>query len=147
MLLPCLVIDLKSVLNTQNAPNVLSNSHAPFLIMHYLLYSGKVCQHKVWQIFSFRAFDKKAWRINRSTRRLLIVDTNLDGYSLMNHRQFTKFSPAKLSCYTVGLYFYTNLWTLANHVSLLRYMIDRKNVCCYTRQFIYLKPEVSHIQF
>ena len=39
---------------------------------------------------------KKVWRINRSANRLLIVSTNLDRFSLVNHGRF-----AKLSCYTV----------------------------------------------
>ena len=38
---------------------------------------------------------KKVWRINRSANRLLIVSTNLDSFSLANHRRFTTF--AKLS--------------------------------------------------
>ena len=35
---------------------------------------------------------KKVWQINRSANRLLIISTNLDGFSLVNHRQFTKFA-------------------------------------------------------
>ena len=63
------------------------------------------------QLFS-SIWQKKVWRINRSAYRLLIVITNLDGFSLANHVQFnldgfslanhvqfTEF--AKLSCYTV----------------------------------------------
>ena len=38
---------------------------------------------------------KKVWQINRSANRLSIVSTKLDGFSLANHRRFTKF--AKLS--------------------------------------------------
>ena len=34
---------------------------------------------------------KKVWQINRLTNRLLIVSTNLDGFSLVNHRRFAKF--------------------------------------------------------
>ena len=37
--------------------------------------------------------------MNRSANRLPIVTTNLDGFSLANHRRFAKF--AKLSRYTV----------------------------------------------
>ena len=42
---------------------------------------------------------KKIWQMNRSANRLLIVSTNLDGFSLVNHGQFVKF--AKLFRYTV----------------------------------------------
>ena len=50
---------------------------------------------------SFRAFAwrKKVWRINRSANGLLIVSTNLNGFSLVNRGRFAKF--AKLSRYTV----------------------------------------------
>ena len=41
----------------------------------------------------------EVWQINGSGNRLLIVNTNLDGFSLANHRRFAKF--AKLSHYTV----------------------------------------------
>ena len=37
----------------------------------------------------------EVWQINGSANRLLIVCTNLDGFSLANHRRFVKF--AKLS--------------------------------------------------
>ena len=42
---------------------------------------------------------KKVWQINTSANRLLIVSTNSDGFSLVNHGQCAKF--AKPSCYTV----------------------------------------------
>ena len=46
---------------------------------------------------------KKVWRINRSANRLSILSTKLDGFSLANDVQFTKF--AKLSpCQTFLLY-------------------------------------------
>ena len=35
---------------------------------------------------------KKVWQMNRSTKGLLIVTTNLDGFSLVNRRRFTKFA-------------------------------------------------------
>ena len=54
---------------------------------------------KVGRIYSFRAFGEKVWRINRSAKRLLVVSTNLDGFSLANHGRFVKF--ATLSRYTV----------------------------------------------
>ena len=56
-----------------------------------LPYSGNVSQGKVWQI-------------NKSANRLLIVSTNLDGFSLVNQGQFSKFaklSPYKPSHHTV----------------------------------------------
>ena len=40
-------------------------------------------------------WQKKVWQINRQANRLLIVRTNLYGFSLVDHRRFTKF--AKLS--------------------------------------------------
>ena len=49
-------------------------------------------------------WQKKVWRINRSANRILIVSTNLDGFSLVNHGWFTKFanfSPHQSSLYTV----------------------------------------------
>ena len=45
---------------------------------------------------------KKVWRMNRSAKGLLIVTTNLDGFSLVNHRYLPNspnFLPAKLYCY------------------------------------------------
>ena len=52
----------------------------------------------------FKHLAKKVWRINRSTNRLLVVSTNLDGFRLTNDGQFVKFakhSPTKLSRYMV----------------------------------------------
>ena len=43
----------------------------------------------------FEHLTKEIWLINRSANRLLIVSTNLDGFSLANHERFAKF--AKLS--------------------------------------------------
>ena len=40
----------------------------------------------------FRCLVKKVWWMNRSAKRLLIVTTTLDGFSLANHRRFTKFA-------------------------------------------------------
>ena len=46
---------------------------------------------------------EKVWQTNRSAKGLLIVTTTLDGFSLVNHRQFAKF--AKLSTHqTFPLY-------------------------------------------
>ena len=64
--------------------------------------SGKFGRGKVWQIYFLQAFGKKVWQLNRSARRILIVSTNLDGFSLANHRLFTElFPPIKLSHYMV----------------------------------------------
>ena len=49
-------------------------------------------------------WQKKFWQINRSANRLLIVSINLDGFSLVNHRQFAKLFPTKLSRYTVQIF-------------------------------------------
>ena len=54
---------------------------------------------KFGELILFEFWRKKVWRINRSANRLLIVSTNLDDFSLVNHGQFAKF--AKLSRYTV----------------------------------------------
>ena len=46
----------------------------------------------------------KVWQLNRSAKRLLVVSTSLDGFSLANHGRFAKFaelSPTKLSCYMI----------------------------------------------
>ena len=40
----------------------------------------------------FKHLVKKVWRMNRSAKGLLIVATTLDGFSLVNHRQFAKFT-------------------------------------------------------
>ena len=65
---------------------------------------------KVWQwerlvnLLFLSFWQKKVWQINRSAKRLLIISTYLDGFSLANHGGFTTFakpSPAKLSRYMV----------------------------------------------
>ena len=48
-------------------------------------------------------FEHLVKEINRSTKRLLIVSTNLDGLSLENHGPFAKL--AKLSRYAIVLFF------------------------------------------
>ena len=51
----------------------------------------------------FKYLAEKVWQMNRSAKRLLIVTTTLDGFSLANRRQFTKFT--KLSTHqTFPLY-------------------------------------------
>ena len=51
---------------------------------------------KVGELTLFEHLAKESLQINRSANRLLIVSTNLDGFSLANHGLF-----AKLSHYTV----------------------------------------------
>ena len=68
-------------------------------------YSGKVWWEECLANLLFSSiWQKKVWRMNRLAKGLLIVTTNLDGFSLVNHRQSANspnFLPAKLSCYTV----------------------------------------------
>ena len=68
-----------------------------------ILYSGKV-----WRIDFFQAFgERKFGELKRSSANRLFID--LDGFSLVNHGQFAKFT--KLSCYMVnyiGASIYTN---------------------------------------
>ena len=49
---------------------------------------GKFGRGNVWQIYSFQAFGEKRFGelISRLAKRLLIVYTNLDGFSLANYR-------------------------------------------------------------
>ena len=58
-----------------------------------LLYSGKVWwgESLVNQLVS-SIWRKKVWRNNRSSNGLLIVSTNLDGFSLVNRGRFAKFA-------------------------------------------------------
>ena len=69
-------------------------------------------------------WQKKVWWINRPANRLLFVSTNLDGFSLVDHGQFTKF--AKLSpCQVFLLYgisvqclaIYLHCMTIATYVA------------------------------
>ena len=57
---------------------------------------------KFGQFTLFEQLAKKVWQINRSVKRLLIVSTNINGFSLVSHRWFAKFT--KLSHYTVMPY-------------------------------------------
>ena len=48
---------------------------------------------RIWSIYSFRAFGEKSLiKMKRSAKRLLIVSTNLDGFSLVNDKQYAKFT-------------------------------------------------------
>ena len=65
-----------------------------------ILYGGKLWQGESlvnWLVSSI--WWKKVWWIDRSVNRLLIISTNLDGFSLANHGRFAKF--AKVSLRTV----------------------------------------------
>ena len=56
---------------------------------------GKFGGGKVWQSDSFQAFGKRKFgelRIKRLANRSFIVSIDLDGFSLVNHGQFTKFT-------------------------------------------------------
>ena len=48
---------------------------------------GKVGRDNASRIDSFQAIGEKLWRINRSAKGLLIVATNLNGFSLANRLQ------------------------------------------------------------
>ena len=51
----------------------------------------------------FKCLAEKFWRMNRSAKGILIVTTNLNGFSLANCKRFAKF--AKLSTHqTFPLY-------------------------------------------
>ena len=47
---------------------------------------------KFGELTLFEHLAKEVWQINRSANRLLIVSTNLDGFSLANHERFAKLS-------------------------------------------------------
>ena len=69
------------------------------LIMYRI--AGKLGGMNVWRIYSFQAFGKKVWQMNRSANGLLIVTTSFDDFSLANHRQFAEFT--KLSTHQTFL--------------------------------------------
>ena len=72
-------------------------------VISNIAYSGKAWQGKSLANWLFSStWWKKVWRNHRSTNRLLILSTNLDGFSLVDHRQFAKF--AKHFHYTVILF-------------------------------------------
>ena len=56
-------------------------------------YSGKVWWGEFLANLLFsNCWRKKVWRMNRSAKGLLIVTTTLDGFILVNYRQFAKFA-------------------------------------------------------
>ena len=85
-----------------------------YIFMDNVPYSAKAWWAECLGNLLFFLWRKKAWEMNRSAKGLLMVTTNLDGFSLANHRRFTKSAtlsavPAKLSCYTVPSW--QALWT------------------------------------
>ena len=53
----------------------------------YILYSGKVWWGEFLANLLFSSiWWKKVWRMNRSAKGLFIETTNLDDFSLVNHR-------------------------------------------------------------
>ena len=66
--------------------------------MNYV-YTSYCIVGKFGELIRLSILQKKMWQINKSANRLLIISTNLDGFSLVNHGRFAKF--AKLSCYMV----------------------------------------------
>ena len=67
----------------------------------------------------FKPFEylvKRIYQINRSIQSLLIVSTNLDGFSLTNHRRFTKLPNLSL-CQTFPV---NNTVPLARKFTLMR---------------------------
>ena len=91
-------------------------------------YSGKVWWGEAWRGESLvnwlisSIWRKKVWRINRSANRLLIVSTNLDGFSLTNRGQFAKHSP----CQTFLLY-----GTYVNLVIVVEAPVSEWHCCFY----------------
>ena len=78
------------------------NGNKVHLTMYHHI-AGNSGKGGVWRIDSFQAFgEKKFGKLIDQLIDLLIVSTNLDGFSLTNYRQFAKF--AKLSHYMVCNY-------------------------------------------
>ena len=63
---------------------------------------------KFGELTRFEHWRMKVWQINKSANRLLIVSTNLDGFSLANRELFTK-SAKLFPCQTFSLYGKKNL--------------------------------------
>ena len=53
---------------------------------------GKFGRGKAWWIYSFQAFGERKSGQLMISHRLLIISTNLDGFSLENHERFAKFA-------------------------------------------------------
>ena len=69
------------------APPSLLPLHCLYTIWRETLAGGTLAN---WLILSI--WRKKVWQINRSANRLLMISTNLDGFSLANHGRFAKFA-------------------------------------------------------
>ena len=68
-----------------------------YIASKYICHKNISFSRKIWQI-SFLSIWQKVWQVNRSAKNLLIVTSNLDGFSLVNHGGF-----AKLSRYIVNI--------------------------------------------
>ena len=81
---------------------------------NYIPYGSKVVQGKcLANLLFLSVWQKKVWWMYRSAKGLLIVNTTLDGFSFMNHRQFTKVT--KLSTHQTFLLYDTSLKNLYMH--------------------------------
>ena len=74
-----------------------------FNYVHTIYVAGSLVERMFGEFTLFKYLAKIVWQMNRSAKELLIVTTNLDGFSLANCRRFAKFY--KLStCQTFPLY-------------------------------------------
>ena len=72
-----------------------------YATVHYHI-AKSLAGGKFGELTLLNIWRKKVW-INRSAKKLLIVSTNLDGFSLMNHGWFAKLPhPTKFSRYMVS---------------------------------------------
>ena len=131
----CQVPKLLNLINLKMVPNVkeislfsvsllMFSSPFPLLrqsIVYSVLYGGKFWQGNTlasWLVLSI--WEKKIWWINRLANGLLMINTNLDGFSLPNHGRFAKFanvSSTKVSLHTVFIMF-----VIFPHLHLCIYM-------------------------
>ena len=73
--------------------------YKPYIILCIYRIAGKFGREKLCEFALSEHLAKKVWRMNRSANRLSIVTTNLDGFGLVNHgrfAKFTKFSPCQI---------------------------------------------------
>ena len=83
------------------------------------------CSGKVWQgetLANLSIWPKKVWRMNSTANRLSIVTTNLDGFSLANHRRFAKF--AKLSPRQTFLLYGTSNHHIIMHSQSIPFVVN-----------------------
>ena len=71
--------------------------------------------------YSGKVWPGKVWRINRSDDRLLIVSTNLVGFSLANHRWFAKFAKLSPPPNFPTIWYFFLVFTVSVAVSLSAY--------------------------